>query len=210
MIKLVKGFPDSSVGKESTCNAGDPGSVPELGRSYPKRERLPSPVILSWSSGNVEQMSQFFTSVAKVLEFELQRQSFQWENLLYLPLTLHIYSFFSFFAFLSTYLLVLFSLLYSPLGTLLYLCFPVFALVSFVLVDISFGFLCSPCWSIHVIYIGLFWFCLWVCMYRCIFTHTFYCCYKPLRLSWTFAALWSFLFFSCFSFFFHFFSFSFL
>ena len=31
----------------------------------------------SWSSGNVEQMSQFFTSVAKVLEFELQRQSFQ-------------------------------------------------------------------------------------------------------------------------------------
>ena len=26
-------FPDSSVGKESTCNAGDPGSIPELGRS---------------------------------------------------------------------------------------------------------------------------------------------------------------------------------
>ena len=28
-----KGFPDSSVGKESTCNAGDPGSIPGLGRS---------------------------------------------------------------------------------------------------------------------------------------------------------------------------------
>ena len=28
-----KGFPDSSVGKESTCNVGDPGSIPELGRS---------------------------------------------------------------------------------------------------------------------------------------------------------------------------------
>ena len=27
------GFPDSSVGKESTCNAGDPGSIPRLGRS---------------------------------------------------------------------------------------------------------------------------------------------------------------------------------
>ena len=27
------GFPDSSVGKESTCNAGDPGSIPGLGRS---------------------------------------------------------------------------------------------------------------------------------------------------------------------------------
>ena len=27
------GFPHSSVGKESACNAGDPGSIPELGRS---------------------------------------------------------------------------------------------------------------------------------------------------------------------------------
>ena len=26
-------FPDSSVGKESTCNAGDLDSIPELGRS---------------------------------------------------------------------------------------------------------------------------------------------------------------------------------
>ena len=27
------GFPDSSVGKESACNAGDPGSILGLGRS---------------------------------------------------------------------------------------------------------------------------------------------------------------------------------
>ena len=27
------GFPDSSVGKESTCNAGDPNSIPGLKRS---------------------------------------------------------------------------------------------------------------------------------------------------------------------------------
>ena len=27
------GFTDSSVGKESACNAGDPGSIPESGRS---------------------------------------------------------------------------------------------------------------------------------------------------------------------------------
>ena len=27
-----KGFPDSSVGKESTCNTGDPSSIPGLGR----------------------------------------------------------------------------------------------------------------------------------------------------------------------------------
>ena len=28
-----QGFPGSSTGKESACNAGDPGSVPGLGRS---------------------------------------------------------------------------------------------------------------------------------------------------------------------------------
>ena len=38
MISLIcgKGFPGSSVGKESACNAGDAGdagSIPELGRS---------------------------------------------------------------------------------------------------------------------------------------------------------------------------------
>ena len=27
------GFPGNSIGKESTCNAGDPGSIPGLGRS---------------------------------------------------------------------------------------------------------------------------------------------------------------------------------
>ena len=31
--KCVKGFPGGSAGKEPTCNAGDLGSVPELGRS---------------------------------------------------------------------------------------------------------------------------------------------------------------------------------
>ena len=25
---IILGFPDSSVGKESACNAGDPGSIP--------------------------------------------------------------------------------------------------------------------------------------------------------------------------------------
>ena len=32
-ISNFMGFPDRSVGKESACNAGDPGSVPGLGRS---------------------------------------------------------------------------------------------------------------------------------------------------------------------------------
>ena len=29
----IVGFPGSSAGKESTCNAGDLGSIPRLGRS---------------------------------------------------------------------------------------------------------------------------------------------------------------------------------
>ena len=31
--KYIFCFPGSSAGKESACNAGDPGSVPRLGRS---------------------------------------------------------------------------------------------------------------------------------------------------------------------------------
>ena len=33
LLHLTLGFPDSSVGKESTCNAGDLGSIPGLRRS---------------------------------------------------------------------------------------------------------------------------------------------------------------------------------
>ena len=32
-MELWMGFPRKSVGKESACNAGDPGLIPELGRS---------------------------------------------------------------------------------------------------------------------------------------------------------------------------------
>ena len=32
-LSLTGGFPDSSVGKESAYNAGDPGSIPGSGRS---------------------------------------------------------------------------------------------------------------------------------------------------------------------------------
>ena len=44
----IVGFPDSSVGKESTCNAGDPGSIPGLGRS--SGEGIGYPLQHSWSS----------------------------------------------------------------------------------------------------------------------------------------------------------------
>ena len=33
LSKLVMGFPGGSVGKESDCSAGEPFSVPHLGRS---------------------------------------------------------------------------------------------------------------------------------------------------------------------------------
>ena len=35
---------DSSADKKSACNAGDPGSIPGLGRLPWTRERLPTPV----------------------------------------------------------------------------------------------------------------------------------------------------------------------
>ena len=41
-------FPDSSVGKESTCNAGNPNSIPGLGRSA--GEGLGHPLRYSWAS----------------------------------------------------------------------------------------------------------------------------------------------------------------
>ena len=50
---LFWGFPDSSVGKESTCNAGDPGWILRSGR--PAAEGigwLPTPVFLGFPCGS--------------------------------------------------------------------------------------------------------------------------------------------------------------
>ena len=44
----LMGFPDSSVGKESACNAGDPGSIPGSGRST--GEGIGYPLQYSWAS----------------------------------------------------------------------------------------------------------------------------------------------------------------
>ena len=44
----LEGFPDSSVGKESTCNAGDPSLTPGLGRS--PGEEIGYPLQYSWAS----------------------------------------------------------------------------------------------------------------------------------------------------------------
>ena len=48
----ILGFPDSSVGKESGCNAGDPGSIPGSGRSTGEGNRLPTLVFLGFPCGS--------------------------------------------------------------------------------------------------------------------------------------------------------------
>ena len=45
---LILGFPDSSVGKESVCNTGDPGSIPGSGSS--PGEGIGYPLQCSWVS----------------------------------------------------------------------------------------------------------------------------------------------------------------
>ena len=45
---LSEDFPGSSVGKESACNAGDPSSIPESGRST--GEGVGYPLQYSWAS----------------------------------------------------------------------------------------------------------------------------------------------------------------
>ena len=42
------GFPGSSIGKESTCNAGDLGPIAGSGRFPWRRDRLPTPVFLGF------------------------------------------------------------------------------------------------------------------------------------------------------------------
>ena len=47
-LQTCLGFPDSSAGKESACNAGDPGSIRGLGRST--GEGIGDPLQYSWAS----------------------------------------------------------------------------------------------------------------------------------------------------------------
>ena len=47
-LMTEQGFSHSSVGKESACNAGDPGSIPGSGRSA--GEGIGYPIQYSWAS----------------------------------------------------------------------------------------------------------------------------------------------------------------
>ena len=68
------GFPHSSVGKESACNAGDPSSIPGSGRSA--GERIGYPLQYSWSS-LVAQLGKNLPAMQ-----ETWVQSLSWEDLL--------------------------------------------------------------------------------------------------------------------------------
>ena len=48
LVDYLLGFPDSSVGKESTCNAGNPCLIPRSGR--PAGEGICYPLQYSWAS----------------------------------------------------------------------------------------------------------------------------------------------------------------
>ena len=48
VLSESQGFPHISVGKESACNAGDPGLIPGLGRSL--RERISYSLQYFWTS----------------------------------------------------------------------------------------------------------------------------------------------------------------
>ena len=68
------GFPDSSVGKESACNAGDLGSIPGLGRA--SGEGIGYPLQYSWAS-LVAQLAKNLPAM-----WETWVQSLGWKDLL--------------------------------------------------------------------------------------------------------------------------------
>ena len=69
---LPVGFPHSSVGKESTCNAGDPGLIPGLGRS--SGEGIGYPLQYSWAS----LVAQLLKNLARMRETWIR--SLGWEG----------------------------------------------------------------------------------------------------------------------------------
>ena len=67
LMSIYGGFSGSSVGKESACNAGDPGSILELGRSAGEEKKLPTPVF--WP-GEVHGVTKSWTGLSD-FHFEL-------------------------------------------------------------------------------------------------------------------------------------------
>ena len=75
------GFPHSSVGKESACNAGDPHSIPESGRSA--GEGIGHPLQYPWAS----LVAQLVTNLPAM--WETWVQSLGWQDPLKKGITTH-------------------------------------------------------------------------------------------------------------------------
>ena len=69
---LFLGFPCGSAGEESTCNAGDLGSIPGLGRFPWRREWQPTPVFWPGKFMSGEFMSGLETPVHGVAKSQTQ------------------------------------------------------------------------------------------------------------------------------------------
>ena len=74
----MESFTHSSVGKESACNAGDPGLIPGLGRSA--REGIGCPLQSSWASLVAQLVKNLPT---------MQERSLGWEDPLEKEMTTH-------------------------------------------------------------------------------------------------------------------------
>ena len=72
------GFPDSSAGKESTCNAGDLSSVPRLGRSPGEGKSYPLQYSGLENSTNCI-IHGVVKSRTRLGDFHFQRAEMEWE-----------------------------------------------------------------------------------------------------------------------------------
>ena len=102
-MKNTRGFPDSSGGKESTCNAGDPWFDSWVGKIHWRREKATHASILVWrtspwgcqESDRTERLSHFSNSLSiiSILHWHLplQKLLWRWEHLNKQLLQNHIY-----------------------------------------------------------------------------------------------------------------------
>ena len=65
-IVSTEGFPDGSDGKESTCNAGDLGSIPGLGKSPGGRAWQPIPVFLPGESHGQRRLAGYLDMTGRL------------------------------------------------------------------------------------------------------------------------------------------------
>ena len=77
----IYGFPHGSVGKESTCNAGDPGLIPGSGRS--SGEGIGYPLQCSW----VSLIAQLVKNLPAMQETRIR--SLVWEDTLEQEMATH-------------------------------------------------------------------------------------------------------------------------